>query len=119
MPEEMKMDLDELQVAAAASANDVIRSHGWKGMIADADLLRTDERYLLLADPATVLSLIAEVKALRRDAERYQVLRQADIDTIENGGLFAGLTPDNLVINGHDLDVRTDEVIALRGRVTP
>ena len=49
--------------------------------------------------------------AIVRNAERYQVLRQADIDTIHNGGLFAGLTPDNIVINGSDLDQRTDAVI--------
>ncbi len=60
-----------------------------------------------------------EIQALRKDAERYQVLRQADIDTIQNGCLFAGLVPDNLVINGYDLDKRTDAVIASRKAVTP
>ncbi|KAF4559154.1 hypothetical protein [Pseudomonas sp. CES] len=58
--------------------------------------------------------LKAENEALRKDAERYRVLRQADVDTIQNGGLFAGLAPDNIVINGHDLDRRTDAVIAAR-----
>lgn len=61
--------------------------------------------------------LKAENEALRKDAERYRVLRQADVDTIHNGGLFAGLTPDNIVINGHDLDRRTDAVIATRKEV--
>lgn len=54
------------------------------------------------------------LKAMCRDVERYQVLRQADVDTIHNGGLFAGLTPDNIVINGHHLDERTDAVIDAR-----
>ncbi|CAD0264181.1 conserved hypothetical protein [Pseudomonas veronii] len=58
--------------------------------------------------------LKAENEALRKDAERYKVLRQADIDTIQNGGLFAGLVPDNIVINGCDQDRRTDAVIAAR-----
>ena len=53
------------------------------------------------------------------DAERYQVLRQADVDTIHNGGLFAGLTPDNIVVNGNDLDQRVDAVLDLRKAVTP
>ncbi|KYC17045.1 hypothetical protein [Pseudomonas sp. ABFPK] len=63
--------------------------------------------------------LRAENEALRKDAERYRVLRQADVDTIHNGGLFAGLTPDNIVINGHDLDRRTDAVIAAHKEVQP
>jgi hypothetical protein len=63
--------------------------------------------------------LAAENEALRNDAERYRVLRQADVDTIHNGGLFAGLTPDNIVINGHDLDRLTDAVIAARKEVQP
>lgn len=52
--------------------------------------------------------------AMSLGAERYQVLRQADIDTIHNGGLFAGLTPENIVISGRDLDDRTDAVINSR-----
>lgn len=58
-----------------------------------------------------VLQLSNENKALAKNADRYLVLRQDDVDTIQNGGLFAGLTPDNLVINGEDLDRRTDVVI--------
>ncbi|MCL8329327.1 hypothetical protein M9Y56_09380 [Pseudomonas juntendi] len=60
------IDLDALHVAAEAAADDVIRSHGWKGMVEDADLLGTDERYLVLADPVVVAGLITEIKALRR-----------------------------------------------------
>ena len=72
------IDLDALHVAAKAAAEDVIRSHGWKGMVEDADLLGTDERYLVLADPAVMLALIAEVRAIRTDAERYRWLRDPD-----------------------------------------
>ncbi|WP_236183298.1 hypothetical protein [Pseudomonas juntendi] len=60
------IDLDALHVAAKAAAEDVIRSHGWKGMIEDADLLGIDERYLVLADPAVIAGLIKEIKSLRR-----------------------------------------------------
>ncbi|MGR6498026.1 hypothetical protein [Pseudomonas fulva] len=60
------IDLDALHVAAKAAAVDVIRSHGWKGMVEDADLLGTDERYMVLADPAVIAGLIKEIKALRR-----------------------------------------------------
>ncbi|MDD1982395.1 hypothetical protein [Pseudomonas asiatica] len=72
------IDLDALHVAAKAAAEDVIRSHGWKGMVEDADLLGTDERYLVLADPAVMLAMIAEVRTLRTDAERYRWLRDPD-----------------------------------------
>ena len=56
--------------------------------------------------------LKAENESLRADAERYRVLRRADIDTIHNGGLFVGLTPENVVINGCDLDYRCDALIS-------
>jgi len=58
-----------------------------------------------------VLHLSAENETLAKNANRYLVLRQADVDTIQNGGLFAGLTPENIVINGEDLDQRIDAVI--------
>ncbi|POZ99665.1 hypothetical protein C4E44_33840 [Pseudomonas sp. MWU12-2312b] len=75
-------------------------------------------RYHAAVRPTVILALITEIKLLRKNAERYLVLRQADFDTIHNGGLFAGLTPDNIVINGSDLDERVDAVLALR-KVTP
>ncbi|WP_301841967.1 hypothetical protein U9R80_17915 [Pseudomonas sp. JQ170C] len=59
------IDLDALYVAAKAAAEDVIRSHGWKGMVEDADMLRTDERYLVLADLTVIAGLIVELKDLR------------------------------------------------------
>jgi hypothetical protein len=48
------------------------------------------------------------VESLLRDAMRYRKLRDADINTIRKGGVFAGLTPDNVVINGDDLDIAID-----------
>lgn len=82
MPEQKSaldsIDLEALHVAAKAAAEDVIRSHGWKGMVEDAYLLGTDERYLVLADPAVMLAIIAEVRTLRTDAERYRWLRDPD-----------------------------------------
>ena len=76
-----------------------------------------DEQHRFLAEG--VVELFTENEALRKDAERYRVLRQADVDTIHNGGLFAGLTPENIVINGHDLDRRTDAVIAAHKELQP
>ena len=35
-----------------------------------------------------------------KDAKRYQFLRNADLDAIEKGGIFAGKMPDKIVMNG-------------------
>jgi hypothetical protein len=43
-----------------------------------------------------------------RDAERYRWLRQRDLDTIFMGGVFVGKTPENIVLNGIDLDAAVD-----------
>lgn len=53
----------------------------------------------------------APMDDVRRDAERYRKLRSADINAIHKGGVFAGLTPDNVVINGEDLDIAVDLLI--------
>ena len=39
---------------------------------------------------------------------RYAYLRSRDLETIKTGGVFAGMTPDNLVMNGADLDAAID-----------
>ncbi|QIH05133.1 MULTISPECIES: hypothetical protein [unclassified Pseudomonas] len=45
---------------------------------------------------------------LRKDAERYQWLRSRDLETISHGGVFAGLTPQNMVLNEETLDEAID-----------
>lgn len=49
---------------------------------------------------------------MRDYAVRYAILRNAPIDAIRDGGVFAGKTPDNVVLNGEHLDAAVD---ALRG----
>lgn len=56
--------------------------------------------------------LRAERDALRADAERYRCLRGRDLNTIDVGGVFAGLTPQNVVLNGEDLDAAVDAIRA-------
>lgn len=46
--------------------------------------------------------------ALKRDAERYRWLRERDVETINNGGVFVGKVPENLVLNGIDCDAAVD-----------
>lgn len=52
-----------------------------------------------------------ELEQYKRDAERYRWLRARDVDTIHKGGVFAGVTPDNLVINEEDLDAHIDRAM--------
>ena len=45
---------------------------------------------------------------LEADARRYRYLRGVNINAVFDGGIFAGKTPDNVVINGVDLDLEID-----------
>lgn len=56
---------------------------------------------------------------IERDALRYRWLRSRDVDTIGNGGVFAGKTPENLVLNGDDLDRYIDEAIVEHAMIPP
>jgi hypothetical protein len=63
----------------------------------------------LLAECYGVLGkLAAENEALRKDAERYRWLRSRDLETISQGGVFAGITPQNMVLNEETLDQAVD-----------
>lgn len=52
-----------------------------------------------------------QIDRLSRDAERYQYLRSKSLETINEGGVFAGMTPENLILNGTDLDESIDNEI--------
>jgi hypothetical protein len=54
----------------------------------------------------TIEYIRADLVAL--DAARYRWLRSRDLDAIGSGGVFAGMTPDNCVLNGADLDAAVD-----------
>ncbi len=49
-----------------------------------------------------------EIERLRADADRYNWLRTRDLDTINQGGVFAGMTPENVILNEDDLDRAID-----------
>ncbi|WP_282076339.1 hypothetical protein [Epibacterium ulvae] len=55
---------------------------------------------------------IAPDADLAKDAARYRWLRDRNLDTIDRGGVFAGLTPENVVLNGEDLDLHIDGEMA-------
>lgn len=53
-----------------------------------------------------------QAQADARDAERYRWLRSRDLETICQGGVFAGRTPQNVILNEEDLDEAVDAAIA-------
>lgn len=71
--------------------------------------------FIAAANPATVARLLQERDALlaaqitnAEHANRYAWLRERDLSTILQGGVFAGKTPENVVLNGADLDAAID-----------
>lgn len=63
----------------------------------------------------TALQARQEIERLRKlleaagpAAKRYRYLRDRPLDSIHAGGVFAGRTPDNVVLNGGDLDAAID-----------
>lgn len=55
-----------------------------------------------------IAALISKSTGIGRYAERYSWLRDRDLSTIHQGGVFAGKTPENLVLSGDDLDAAID-----------
>jgi len=52
-------------------------------------------------------------KEVLLDASRYRYLRSRNLDTIGQGGVFAGMTPENVVLNGADLDQAIDAAMTM------
>lgn len=75
------------------------------------DELRNNAEFIAAANPQAILKLIAEVEHLRKDAARYRWLRERDLETIRQGGVFAGMTPENIVLNQEDLDAEIDAAL--------
>jgi len=73
------------------------------------------ERDLLKVGVAALESSVGHLSRLIDDLrpghDRYQYLRERPVDTIEKGGVFAGLVPDNVVLNGEDLDRAIDAAL--------
>ncbi|MCR6975196.1 hypothetical protein NS833_15120 [Pseudomonas aeruginosa] len=67
--------------------------------------------FIAAANPQAILKLIAEVEHLRKDAARYRWLRERDLEKIRQGGVFAGMTPENIVLNQEDLDAEIDAAL--------
>ena len=54
------------------------------------------------------VSIPEQIRRMAKDAARYRWLRERDFETISRGGVFAGMTPENIVLNQEDLDAEID-----------
>ncbi|HHN0112341.1 TPA: ead/Ea22-like family protein [Pseudomonas aeruginosa] len=77
-----------------------------------------DAEFIAAANPKAILALLDEIdrlkaenEALRKDAARYRWLRERDLETIRQGGVFAGMTPENIVLNLEHLDAAIDAAL--------
>lgn len=79
------------------------------------DIDAIEEAESLIQSQAMELeALRTENARLRTDASRYQHLRNKDLSAISDGGVFAGMTPNNTVLNEGHLDLAVDiEINAL------
>lgn len=67
-------DHSKLKQLAEGCRDEVIRSHGWTGMIEDADLLRRDKQFLKECSPEAVLALIDENEHARMRIKELDLL---------------------------------------------
>ena len=74
-----------------------------------------DPAYRVTSEPLYAAPVAAQKADDSRDAERYRWLRERDLDVIVDGGVFAGKVPDNVVLNGIDLDSAIDAAMAGSG----
>ncbi|OBY45895.1 hypothetical protein [Pseudomonas aeruginosa] len=52
-----------------------------------------------------------QIRRMAKDAARYRWLRERDLETIRQGGVFAGMTPENIVLNLEHLDAAIDAAL--------
>lgn len=57
------------------------------------------------------VSIPEQIRRMAKDAARYRWLRERDLETISRGGVFAGMTPENIVLNLEDLDAEIDAAL--------
>ena len=67
-----------------------------------------------IPDALTAL-LAAWTDDVKADCIRYRWLRSRDLDAVTKGGIFAGRTPENVVLNLEDLDAAIDAEMSAVG----
>lgn len=57
------------------------------------------------------VSIPEQIRRMAKDAARYRWLRERDLETIRQGGVFAWMTPENIVLNLEHLDAAIDAAL--------
>lgn len=105
---------DELGQWIAANPQAVL------GLIAEVERLEAELSQCASALPGTYymdppdggnVSIPEQIRRMAKDAARYRWLRERDLETIRQGGVFAGMTPENIVLNQEDLDAEIDAAL--------
>lgn len=108
----------EAIIAGLEAENAQLRNSGLDRIIA-----LEAERDALKADLAAYMGIAnaeaGEAEALRKNAARYLWLRAQPVEAVQEGGLFVGLVPNNIVINGDDLDHMVDGHMAIDYVLSP
>ena len=91
-------------IARVTEAGVSSRWHGIRAYVRTRDGLTIEAS----EEAADIAARISKSAKTERYAERYEWLRDRDLSTIDQGGVFAGKTPENLVLNGDDLDAAID-----------
>ncbi|WP_346395954.1 hypothetical protein [Pseudomonas syringae] len=135
----MTGDIEKLEALAKGCRDEVIRSHGWAGMIDDADLLHRDGEFLKECSPDAVLELTqairdlqssvsglktgyeacervnaelrAECESLRKAASRYEWLR-AETGDGPNIQVSEWVGPHEYRLSGEELDQTIDQQLS-------
>lgn len=115
-----RIDLLEgaLRLAESEAAAAWDSATAWQGLAQDLRAIGAEVGISPAGDLGAIAGPSAELNSLARDAARYRWLRERDLATITKGGVFAGLTPDNLVLNSIDLDAAIDAAMAIHGAPT-
>lgn len=92
---------------------------GWyEGNLTYEECDKTTRLRCDFATNAALSILSARVAWVETDAARYRFLRERDLDTITKGGVFAGMTPINIILNGDDLDAAIDAYLTTPSGMT-
>ncbi|MBX9831966.1 MAG: hypothetical protein K2X78_02855 [Burkholderiaceae bacterium] len=94
-------------IASVTEAGVSSRWHGIRAFVRTYDGLTIEASQ----EAEHIAALIATSAQAGRYAERYAWMRDRDLSTIHQGGVFAGKTPENVVLNGDDLDAAIDAQI--------
>lgn len=100
-----KDDNTEATTDLAGRFDELVMCEYSQGVCADGAAILRDGQVM------TVDEIVGELRTLTADANRYRFLKMADVNAISAGGIFAGMTPDNVVLNGADLDEAIDAAL--------